>query len=39
VDRWTQWRPDLHEVIAQRMRESERTRFTLVTYEALDGPR
>jgi hypothetical protein len=26
-------------VIAQRMRESERTRFSLVTYEALDGPR
>lgn len=39
VDRWTTWRPDLHEVIAQRMRESERTRFSLVTYEALDGPR
>jgi hypothetical protein len=37
VDRWTAWRPDLHEVIAQRMRESERTRFNLVTYEALDG--
>jgi hypothetical protein len=39
VERWTTWRPDLHEVIAQRMRESERTRFNLVTYEALDGPR
>jgi hypothetical protein len=38
VDHWTTWRPDLHEVIAQRMRASERTRFTLVTYEALDGP-
>lgn len=38
VDRWTEWRSDLHEVIAQLMRESERTRFTLVTYEALDGP-
>jgi len=37
VDRWTTWRPDLHEVIAERMRASERTRFTLVTYEALDG--
>lgn len=36
VERWTTWRPDLHEVIAQNMRESERTRFTLVTYEALD---
>lgn len=39
VDRWTTWRPDLHEVIAERMRQSERTRFSLVTYEALDGPR
>lgn len=38
VDRWTQWRPDLHDVIAQRMRESERTRFNLVTYEAIDEP-
>jgi hypothetical protein len=36
VTRWTQWRPDLHEVIAQRMRQAERTRFTLVTYAALD---
>lgn len=35
VDRWTSWRPELHEAIAQRMRESERTRFTLVTFEAL----
>lgn len=39
VDRWTTWNPELHEVIAQRMRESERTRYTLVTYEAIDGPR
>lgn len=39
VTRWTTWRPELHEVVAQRMRESERTRFTIVTYEALDGPR
>jgi hypothetical protein len=37
VDQWTTWRPELHEVIATRMRESERTRFSLVTYEALDG--
>ena len=37
VEQWTTWRADLHEVIAQRMRESERTRFSLVTYEALDG--
>lgn len=39
VDRWTQWRPEMHEAIAQRMRESERTRFNLVTYEAIDGRR
>ncbi len=39
VERWTTWRPELHEVIAQRMRESERTRYTIVTYEALDGAR
>jgi hypothetical protein len=38
VTRWTTWRPELHEAIAQRMRESERNRFTIVTYEALDGP-
>ncbi|GAM97727.1 nudix hydrolase 3 [alpha proteobacterium U9-1i] len=38
VDQWTTWRSDLHEVIAQRMRETERYRFNLVTYEALDGP-
>lgn len=37
VDRWTTWRADLHEVIAANMRNSERTRFSLVTYEALDG--
>lgn len=37
VERWTTWRPELHEVIAQRMRESERTRFSIVTYEVLDG--
>ncbi|HVK79177.1 MAG TPA: NUDIX hydrolase, partial [Verrucomicrobiae bacterium] len=37
VTRWTTWRPELHEVIAARMRDSERTRFTLVTYESIDG--
>ncbi len=36
VTRWTQWRGDLHEVIAQRMRQAERTRFSLITYAALD---
>jgi hypothetical protein len=37
VTRWTTWRADLHEVIAARMRATERYRFNLVTYEALDG--
>lgn len=35
VTQWTTWQPELHGVIAQRMRESERSRFALVTYEAL----
>ncbi len=39
IDRWSAWSPDLHEVIARNMRESERTRFNLVTYEAIDGQR
>lgn len=39
IDRWSTWSPDLHEVIARNMRESERTRFNLVTYEAIDGSR
>ena len=38
VDQWTEWRPDLHEVIARNMRETERYRFSLVTYQAVDGP-
>jgi hypothetical protein len=37
VARWTNWDPAMHEVIAQSMRDGERTRFNLVTYEALDG--
>lgn len=38
VERWTGWQEELHGAVARRMRESERSRFTLVTYEALDGP-
>jgi hypothetical protein len=38
VERWTAWRADLHERIAQRMRDTETARFTLITYETLDGP-
>lgn len=37
IDRWGAWREDLHGVIAANMRANERTRFALVTYEAIDG--
>jgi hypothetical protein len=39
VTQWTTWRDDLHGVIAERMRQSERSRFALVTYEALGESR
>jgi hypothetical protein len=39
IERWSTWTPNLHERVAAAMRDSERTRFNLVTYEALDGPR
>ncbi len=40
LDRWTEWRPDLHERVAQAMRASETYRFAYVTYEALaNAPR
>lgn len=34
IDKWTQWRSDLHERVAEAMRASERYRFAYVTYEA-----
>jgi hypothetical protein len=39
IDRWTEWRPDLHGRVAQAMRASERYRFTYVTYQALEPSR
>jgi hypothetical protein len=39
IDRWTEWRPDLHERVAEAMRAKERYRFTYVTYEALEPAR
>lgn len=39
IDRWGAWDANLHEVIAANMRASERTRFNLVTFEAIDGQR
>jgi hypothetical protein len=35
MDRWTEWRRDLHEVLARRMRDSARYRYVLVRYGAL----
>ncbi|MCI0452887.1 MAG: NUDIX hydrolase [Candidatus Latescibacteria bacterium] len=35
VVKWSEWRPDLHERVAQAMRQSERYRFSYVTYDAL----
>ena len=34
----TDWKDDLHGVIARNMRATETTRFTLVTYEAIGDP-
>jgi len=36
VERWGQWRDDLHEVVAERLREALRYRFRLVRYGVLD---
>lgn len=33
--RWTEWKPELHEAIGQRMRDAQTTRFNLVRYGAL----
>jgi hypothetical protein len=37
VERWTAWDDNLHGVIARNIRENQTARFTLVTFEALDG--
>jgi hypothetical protein len=39
IDKWSEWRPDLHERVAQSMRASERYRYSYVTYEALSAAR
>jgi hypothetical protein len=38
VDKWTGWDESLHGVVAKNMKDAERFRFTLVSYEALKGP-
>ncbi len=37
IDKWTEWRTDLHEVVAQAMRNSEQYRFLYVTYAAVQA--
>jgi hypothetical protein len=38
VERWTNWDPAIHEIAAANMRAAARYRYSLITYEALDGP-
>jgi hypothetical protein len=38
ISKWTTWRDDLHERVAQSMRASEKSRFTAVTFDLLDAP-
>ena len=35
IERYTEWTPELHERLAQRLREAEQYRYRLVTYEVL----
>ena len=35
VVRWTTWSPDVHELIAQKIRDNQKYRYTLVRYGAL----
>ena len=38
ITKWTTWRDDLHERVAESMRASETYRFNYVTFELLDPP-
>jgi hypothetical protein len=38
ITKWTGWRDDLHERLAEAMRSSEKYRFTYITYDLLDAP-
>lgn len=38
VDRWTVWDEGLHGAVAKRMKDAEKYRFTLVSYDALRCP-
>jgi hypothetical protein len=36
VGRWSEWRDDLHEVVARRLRDAARYRYVAVRYAAID---
>lgn len=38
ITRWTTWRDDVHERVAEAMRTREKYRFTCVTFDLLDAP-
>jgi hypothetical protein len=38
ITKWTQWRDDLHERVAEAMRSTEKYRFTCITFDLLDAP-
>lgn len=37
ITKWTEWKPDLHERLAEAMRSTETSRFPCVTFELLDA--
>jgi hypothetical protein len=38
ITKWSEWRPDLHERLAEAMRSSEKYRFACITFDLLDAP-
>ncbi|HET6463030.1 MAG TPA: NUDIX hydrolase, partial [Candidatus Krumholzibacteria bacterium] len=37
ITKWTDWKPELHERLAEAMRSSETSRFPCITFELLDA--
>jgi len=38
ITQWTEWKPDLHEKLAEAMRSTETSRFPCITFDLLDSP-
>jgi hypothetical protein len=36
IERWTAWTPAVHEALAARLRDSEKFRYAIITYGAID---